>query len=467
MAKSVGKLSKHIGGSKGNILAERIKSTPVEKTMIVPIEIGKNSHKALLADYGGSIFKDSFEFHSSQEGITFLNNTICKVAKEYHIEGVFVGMEATGHYFKKPAESLYMLGYENIFVLNPLTTSQFRKAGLTWSKTDEIDLRAIGQALIGGYGTLYRPEEPIWGDLREICRYRRFQVRRQTALKNKIHTLLDMLLPGVGNLKMFKNPHLWHPASLEFLNKYPSVAAVSRLRPAYIVKFFLRRGRRLSSEDGYHLLDWSRQTFSYESPATSTRQEILKSLTCELRQLSQNISKLEVEILGHLVKLPAVLLLSIYYLGPIRAGEFAGEIAHLEQYPTSRAFIKAAGLDPTRYQSVNRESPHHSISKKGSRTLRYISVMIGNALMIHNDYFSFYAKQLMLRGKSKDCACVATADRFLRVAFQMLKEQKTFQPPNGLGITQNPLEKIRLFLQERDASELIEKYVKQAKKYFK
>ena len=466
MAKSDKRIPQHIGGSKGNLLAEKLKSTDLEKVVIVPIEIGKSYHKALVADYFGSIFKEPFEFHSSQEGISFLHNIISKVSKERQAERILLGLEATGHYYKKPAASIYELGYNNLFVLNPLSTAQCRKAGLTWSKTDEIDLRAIGQALLSGYGTIYRPEKPIWEDLRQLCRYRRFQVKHQTALKNKIHAMLDNLLPGITELEMFKDPHLWNPASLEFFSKYPNVGLVSRLRPRYIVDFFRRRGRRLSPEDGHQLIRWTRQTFNQNSPANSTREEILKCLVSELKKLSENICQLEIKLLGYLVQIPAVLLLSINYVGPIRAGEFAGEITPFEQYPNSRALIKAAGLDSTSFQSTTRESADHPISRKGSRNLRYISIDIGDALMKHNDYFAYFTNRLMERGKSKDCACVATTTRFMRVAFWMINDQKPFQPPNGLGVSKDPLAKIELFLTQRHASDRIEEYVSFARRYF-
>jgi hypothetical protein len=39
--------------------------------MIIPIEIGKNQHKALIANYLGSIIKLPFEFHNSKESVKF------------------------------------------------------------------------------------------------------------------------------------------------------------------------------------------------------------------------------------------------------------------------------------------------------------------------------------------------------------------------------------------------------------
>ncbi|MCL0090174.1 IS110 family transposase, partial [Dehalococcoidia bacterium] len=215
MAKSNKRIAHHIGGNKGSLFAENLRSSNLEKITIVPIEIGKSYHRALMADYFGTIFKQPFEFHSSHEGITFLHNTISRVSREQQSEKILLGMEATGHYYKKPAASIYELGYENLFVLNPLSTAQCRKAGLTWSKTDDLDLRSIGQALLSGYGTMYRPEKPVWENLRELGRYRRFQVRHQTALKNKVHVMVDNLLPGIAELEMFKNPHLWHSVLLE------------------------------------------------------------------------------------------------------------------------------------------------------------------------------------------------------------------------------------------------------------
>jgi transposase len=466
MAKSTRKIAQHLGGSKGNVLAERLGRSSMESVVVVPIEIGKSCHKALMADCHGSILTEPFEFHSSDEGVRLLHHTISRVCREQQAGEVVLGLEATGHYYKKPAASICELGYRNLFVLNPLSTAQCRKAGLTWSKTDEVDLRAIGQALLSGYGTLYRPEQPVWEDLRQLCRYRRFQVKRQTALKNRTHAMLDSLLPGIAQLEMFKDSHLWDPASLAFLAKYPSVELVSRLRPHRVVEFFRRRRRRLTPEGAHQLIRWTTETFNEAPAAQATRQQILKSLLAQLEELSEQLSQLEIDLLSLLVRIPAVLLLSIDYVGPIRAAELAGEITPFQQYPSSRVLIKAAGLDSTRFQSATRESRHHPISKKGSKNLRYISIHTAQDLMQHNDYFAYFSNRLMERGKSNNCACVATAARFLRVAFSMIRDCRSFQPADGLGVSEDPLSKIEAFLTQRQASDRTQECVSLARRYF-
>jgi transposase len=466
MVKSTHSIQQHINGNKGNIFLSHLRSKNLENVMVIPLEIGKSYHKALIANYFGSLLKGPFEFHNSQEGIQFLHKAISDISKHQPVEQVVIGMEATGHYFKMPAAMLHEAGYSNLFILNPLSTSYCRKAGLTWTKTDDEDLRAIGQALICGYGNPYQPEKPLWEDLKEACRHRRFLVGYQTRLKNKIHAKLDLLLPGISELAMFSNNHLCSPASLDFFVKYPDLESIRHLTPKGIIKFFQGQARRISPEMASSLIQWSNNALDPHSQATDCRKFIFKALIEQLKKLSQDISQIEVKLTGYLVQTPAVLLLSIDYIGPVRAAEFAGEISPLDQYPESGALIKAAGLDSTRYQSSTLESPKRPTSKKGSRRLRYITIEIADSLMRQNQHFAYFSNKLLEKGKSKDCSCVATGSRFIRTAFWMIKEQKPFQPPDGLGISEEPLAKITTFLQAHHVSDLNDEYVGYAKKYF-
>ena len=467
MGKSINSTGKNIRGNKGNILVSQLQSKNLENVMIIPIDIGKKQHKGLIANYFGSLLKHPFKFYNTQEGIELLHNTIVDVSKHQPVEEILIGMEATGHYYKKVAAMLHEMGYNNLFIFNPLSTSYCRKAGLTWSKTDDIDLGSIGQSLISGYGTIYRPEEPLWDDLKEICRYRRFLIKHQTSLKNKLHVFFDLLLPGITELEMFKDTHLWTPASLDFFLKYPDLELIRQLQQKGIVKFFRHRGRRITDELADQLKKWTKVALRPYCPTNPCRQFIFKKLIDQLRQLQEYICQIEIKLIGYLVRTPAILLLSINYIGPIRAAEFAGESTPLEQYPGSRALIKAAGMDPTRYQSATSESSRHSISKKGSRKLRYITLDISEALMKHNQYFASAAKKLMAKGRSEECACVATGNRFIRVAYEMINNQKSFEPANGLGIHADPLNKIKIFLRDHQSSDLTEEYISHASKYFK
>ena len=111
------------------------------------------------------------------------------------------------------------------------------------------------------------------------------------------------------------------------------------------------------------------------------------------------------------------------------------------------------------------ESSKHTISNMGSRTLRYITIHSADDLMKRNEYFAHFAKELMRRGKSKGFSSVPARPIVIRVAFSMIKDQKTFKPANCLGISKDPLFKIKDFLQNHKASEHTDEYVEYAQKY--
>jgi len=70
--------------------------------------------------------------------------------------------------------------------------------------------------------------------------------------------------------------------------------------------------------------------------------------------------------------------------------------------------------------------------------------------MDRNLYFREFAKGLILKGKSKECAFIATVCKFIRCGYWMLKEESLFSFPKGRNT--DPLEKIREFLRERDVT---------------
>jgi hypothetical protein len=66
MAKSkCNKRRQHIQKVKGRRFTDEIRNLNLEKVLIVPIDAGKNSHKALVANYFGDILYDTFEFANS------------------------------------------------------------------------------------------------------------------------------------------------------------------------------------------------------------------------------------------------------------------------------------------------------------------------------------------------------------------------------------------------------------------
>lgn len=76
-----------------------------------------------------------------------------------------------------------------MLLINAYTTSESRAENLNWSKTDDIDLFAIASALIDGKTT----KSSNYEKLKDLCRYRRYEVQKRSAIKSKIRVLMDKI----------------------------------------------------------------------------------------------------------------------------------------------------------------------------------------------------------------------------------------------------------------------------------
>ncbi|MEH7501979.1 transposase [Neobacillus drentensis] len=81
-----------------------------------------------------------------------LINTIEEAKQSCQAERIFVGIEATGHYYEDIVRILTDKGY-SVHIIIPASTHEERKQHLTYTKTDDIDLYLIAEVLIGNKAT--------------------------------------------------------------------------------------------------------------------------------------------------------------------------------------------------------------------------------------------------------------------------------------------------------------------------
>jgi len=82
MVKSKRKAQKrrqHIQKVKGRRFTDEIRDLDLEKVLVVPVDGGKDSHKALVANYFGDILHDPFEFTNSVTGVKMFDNILKSV----------------------------------------------------------------------------------------------------------------------------------------------------------------------------------------------------------------------------------------------------------------------------------------------------------------------------------------------------------------------------------------------------
>ena len=91
-----------------NTQNEKIKSIS-EKTLIVGIDIGSETHYARAFDWRGYEYsKKAFEFSNSEEGFISFMRWIEEIVDKEEKENVIPGMEPTGHYWFNLAYFLHL-----------------------------------------------------------------------------------------------------------------------------------------------------------------------------------------------------------------------------------------------------------------------------------------------------------------------------------------------------------------------
>jgi transposase len=116
---------------------------------------------------------------------------------DHDLRDTIVAIERTGHYHAPIKRAVTAAGLE-ARIVHPLASKQFRLPADPGNKTDETDLAAIQRAAVNGFGLIEPASDGAHTRLRLLARHRRDLVRKNAALRNRIHVELDALFPGLA-----------------------------------------------------------------------------------------------------------------------------------------------------------------------------------------------------------------------------------------------------------------------------
>src|SRR5690606_34207762 len=127
--------SLNIQGLKGTKFSQQLRGVNLEQVLIVAIDAAKLHQKALICNYFGDVIEKPFFFSINADGISFLCSKIKQAIKEHEAQRIFLGVEATGHYYEDIVRLLGERGF-GVQILNAYTTFEERASALNWCKTD-------------------------------------------------------------------------------------------------------------------------------------------------------------------------------------------------------------------------------------------------------------------------------------------------------------------------------------------
>jgi transposase len=330
----------------------------------IGIDVGKKICRASIKDPQGRIL-DELNFSNDTAGIQSL---ISKASRHGRARAV---VESTGNMWMRIHDALEENGIDTVLA-NPLETKKIAHAKI---KNDRLDARILADLLRGDL--VYESYVPSkeWREKRSLVRHRVALVKARTALRNKVHALLEKYEYRTDLTDIFGK------AGLEWL-----------------------RGLELSPIDRV-IMDTSIAS--------------VLNLSIQIGVVSRHIATYAWT--SNDVKL----LLSLNGVDVFTAMVITTEIVEIRRFLTPWKVVAYAGIAPGQRESAGK-TRHGRVTKQGSRSLRWIMVQSARQAVRHDPRFKAYYERIE-RKKGDGKAIVAVAKEMLVVIWHMLTKQEQYR----------------------------------------
>jgi len=328
--------------------------------MYVGVDYHKRYSVATKMDDGGNILERVKIMNTAQSLLQFAASLP---------EESTIAVEATSiwYYFYELMETRC----PNIVLAHPLKTRAIAEARI---KTDKIDSTMLAHLLRTNLlPTSYIPPRAI-RDTREILRYRASLISMRTALKNRVHAILEK------NGTRIEASDIFGKKAIRQLRELP-------LRDCYRVGI-----------DGYlRVMD----------VLASLIDEVSSIIEARVREQSD-----------------ASLLCTIPGIGPFSALLIMSEIGDIHRFPSAKKLCSYAGLVPSVHASGGK-TRYGSLTKRGSKWLRWILIELSHHFARSSEKMRALYQRIAYK-HGRNTARVAVARQMLTIIYAMLKEGRPF-----------------------------------------
>lgn len=397
------------------------------------IDVAKYNHSAMIVNFLGDIIIPKFDFPYTNHGIDFLKDKIRIACKQTQAKKLFLALESTGHYHENLVASLAASGYD-IAIIRPIDSKNERDN--VHAKTDAIDLAAIARVVIASKGTTSNMPDAIYYNLQRASRTHRQLTWQETRLKNIITMLVDKTFTGLWNPDNDIFSDKWGKASLLFVNHYPTPQQAMKMGAKRLADFFKKHNTKLGVETANKIIALAKNTPARPLEVMESDIIALRANIHILEELMPEIVQLKKQMVKFLVQTPGVYLLSIPGISVVYASDFTAEVGDIHRFAYAKQVISLAGTAPRKYQSGEVDKPNLPTSHKGKNLLRMTANQIALSLNSHcPDFHRYYSEKLFQYQDAPPKARTATANRFIKLAFAMMKNETLYRPKTGNPLT--------------------------------
>jgi len=414
-----------------------MKSTQNEKisqikfeTLVVGIDIGKETHYARAFDYRGIELARLLKFSNTDQGFERLDQWMRDICKQQEKTEIIAGFEPTGHYWFVLGDHLKRQGHK-LAIVNPFHVKRTKELDdNSPTKNDRKDPKTIAMLVKDGrYREVYIPDD-IYQELREAVSERERLQEQLTSIHNRVVRWLDIRFPEFTTV--FKD---WRRnASLITLRSFPTPEKVMEMGIDKIVETWRKQMKRASLKRAEALVKAASRSVGRTSGKVASEAS-LQNLLAEYDLYCQQYDKLEQLMQELLMQVPnADKLLDIKGVGLITAATFVGEVGDISRFQDPRQIQKFAGLNLVE-NSSGKHKGKTTISRRGRKRLRHSLFFSMIAMLGKNQEFRLLHQRNLMRENNplnKMQSIIALCGKLIRVFFAILTKGVDYSPEKML-----------------------------------
>lgn len=404
---------------------QRIKKT----TLVVGVDIGLEFNAVALMNKEGAVFGEYPKIYNSREGFDYFVQRVEAAKKKEGLKEVLIGMEPTGHYWRKIAFFAKDRGYQVRFVRTTAIKHQRELDESSSAKSDIKDAFTIANITREGKYIDTVIEEGVYRQLRMLGKVREKISRQSIRSQNTLGAVLDDYFPEIKELfHSMKTRSLW-----AVLERCPFPQDVLTMEGSEITEMLCKSSRRrdTAAKKAEDLVEAAKRSIGLKRVGVADRyrlrlclqevmrtESVLKEITSQMKTLLEQSPYSEC-------------LLSIPGVGVLSAALFLGELGNPAHFRDPKQIIKYAGLDPMETDSGNRVG-RKRISKKGRwllrKTIFFMSMRVVHLCEFFKGYYQRKLESKNIWGcdlKKKEALC-AVAIKLIRVIFALFRDKRAY-----------------------------------------
>ncbi|HOQ41314.1 MAG: Transposase IS116/IS110/IS902 family protein [Deltaproteobacteria bacterium ADurb.Bin151] len=399
-------------------------------TLIVGVDIGNAFNALGFMNKEGNVLFKCAKLHNNREGFEKFLDMIEGLKKKHRLRDVLIGMEPTGHYWRKLAYFAKEHGYEVRFVRTTALKHHRELDESSSAKSDQRDALTIANITREGKYIDTVIEDGVLRQLRTLSKARERLLRYSVSAKNSLHAALDDYFPELHEI-------FWSMGSRSLwaiLDQCPFPQDVMLMEVATLQDLIARSSRKKkeSLQKAKALRKTAQESIGLKQIGSADRYRIQMCLE-EVKRTVLSLKNVDKQLKSLLKETPAATyLMSIPGIGPLSAAVFLGELGDSAHFHNARQIVKYAGYDPQESDSGSRIG-RRFISKKGRWLLRkYLFFMSMRVVVLSNYFQEYYQRKLETKNRfgqqprRKEMLC-AVAIKLIKVIFALLRDKREFE----------------------------------------